>query len=132
MNIKKFQNVKVKSTEDKYTQENLDVINHYLEKLDFYYCDSVWKFRFGYYNVNNVVKYDAAEKTVIFKFDKNSPLLKLLVKGRRNGDYDIDVIIIPIIDAFKMTIEDESTTDKVVLALKRLVRQFNKYYNGLN
>lgn len=126
-----LKSIKMKSTEDKYTQENLDVINHYLEKLDFYYCGSVWKFRFGY-NVDGVVKYDAAEKTVIFKFDKNSPLLKRLVRGRRNGEYDIDVIIIPTIDLFKMAVEDESTTDKVVSALKRLVKRFNEYYNGLN
>lgn len=132
--MEELKSIKMKSTEDKYTQENLDAINHSLEKLDFCYCDSVWKFRFGY-NVDGVVKYDASEKTVIFKFDENSPLLKRLVRGGRNGrngDNDIDVIIIPTIDVFKMDIEDESTTDKVVSALKRLVRQFNKYYNGLN
>ena len=130
-NIQEWLPIHLKDTEDKYTQEKLDAINHSLEKSDFCHCDSVWKFRFGY-NVDDVVKYDSAEKTVIFKFDENSPLLKRLVRGGRNGkngDNDIDVIIIPTIDVFKMDAEDENTTDKVIAALKKRVRKFNNYYS---
>lgn len=119
-----------RDTEDKYTQEKLDAINQSLEKQDFCHCDSIWKFRFGY-NVDDVAKYDAAEKAVIFKFDEESPLLKRLVKGGRNGkngDNDIDVIIIPTIDVFKMDAEDENTTDRVIAALRKRVRKFNNYY----
>lgn len=129
-NIQEWTPKPLRDIEDMYTQEKLDAINHSLEKVDLCHCDSMWKFRFGY-NVDEVVKYDNLEKTVIFKFDEDSPLLRRLVKGGRdgrNGRNDIDVIIIPTIDIFKMDIEDENTTDKVISAIKKRVRKFNNYY----
>lgn len=122
-----------RNTKGDYSQEKLDFINKCLEKTDMCHCDSVWKFRFGY-NVDddNVIKYDQAKKTVVFKFDEHSPLLKrILVGGRagRNGKNDIETSIIPTIDVFKMDVEDENTTDRVIMTIKKRVRKFNNYYS---
>lgn len=129
-NINEWLPINIKNTESKYGEEKLNIINTSLEKTDFEYCDSTWKFRFGY-NVDDIVKYDAMEKTIIFKFDETLLLKKLVRGGRngRNGDNDIDVIIIPIIDIFKMDIEDENTTDKVIAVIKKRVRKINNYYS---
>lgn len=132
-NINKWLPSSERNKTDKYTIERLDLINSKLEKQTFHHCDSDWRFCFGY-NVDGVVKYDKDKQAVVFKFDDDSPLLKKLLKGGRNGrngENDIETIILPTIDVFIMEIMACNTTHGVVKALKSQVSKFNYFYcNG--
>ena len=118
----------VDDTSTPYNAEQLDAINQSLEKrYKFTHCDSEWHFKFAY-DVDGICRFDDSTQTVVFLFSKKNVLLNELLKGVINPQNNIDVIIRPIIDVFRMDAKDESTTSGVKTALRTRVKRLNDYY----
>lgn len=123
------------NVEDKYTQDNLDDLNAYLKKhCDCTFCDSEWHFRFSYngFDDSAIAKYDKKTQTVIFKFDKESPLLKRILKGGRNGrngENDICEAITNVIDyLFRIHMSKLRTTNDLAKLMRNHVKNLNDWF----
>lgn len=120
-----------RTTEDKFSVNKMENLNKLMEKYSHTHCDTKWNFKLST-DVDEIVKFDKKNKTVLFNYSDESPLINILLKGGRNGrngDNDLDKTIRVVVDVFKMDIDDEKTTDGVVKAIKRRVRKYNNYYS---
>lgn len=118
---------------DKFKDSELEKANKHLQKLDVEHFGSLWKFRFAKNLGTKTVKYEKANKTILFNFtDKSELNQKLLNGGRkgRNGSTDLYISIEPIIDVFKMNIlaSTNHTSADIEKSIRVTRDRFNSYY----
>lgn len=120
-----------RNTEDKFSVNKMESLNKLMERYDHTHCDAKWNFRLSL-DVDEVVKFDKKNKTILFNYSDESPLIHVLLKGGRNGrngDNDLDKTIRVVVDIFRMDIDDERTTDGIIKAINKRVRKYNNYYS---
>ena len=87
------------------------------------------RYKFG--EIDSTVKFEHATDTIIFTNDVNSPFIKKLLKGGRNGKNginDLHTAIKPIIDTFNVVFGMEQTTAKMRSKMRSLANQFSYHY----
>lgn len=86
-------------------------------------------YKFG--EIDTTVKFEQATDTIIFTNDINSPFIKKLLKGGRNGKNgvnDLHSSIKPIIDTFNVVFGMEQTTAKMRSKMRAMASQFSYHY----
>lgn len=87
------------------------------------------RYKFG--EIDTTVKFESSTDTIIFTNDVNSPFIKKLLKGGRNGKNginDLHTAIKPIIDTFNVVFGMEQTTAKMRVKMRSLASQFSYHY----
>ena len=86
-------------------------------------------YKFG--EIDTTVKFEPTTNTIIFTNDVNSPFIKKILKGGRNGKNginDLHTAIKPIIDTFNVVFGMEQTSAKMYNKMRSLASQFSYHY----
>ena len=110
---------------------DIDLINNSLKRMDYEFCDKVWRFRCERLGDDIVVQFNKKENIITFNCDEESPLIKKLVKVRngQNGSNSLDKLLEIPIDIFIMCIRCESTSAGICRRIKEIVNMYNNYYS---
>ena len=115
---------------DKMLEENNRVLSKQLLK----WMDKNWNFAFEVFDdEDKVIRFakHEDERCVLFNFFAESPLVKTIIQGGRNGrngHNDLCKAVQPYVDTFKMMIQKCGTSSETDTTVKKMVKSYNDYY----
>lgn len=136
--IKRVKNIlyndfKVNKFEIKVNEEKIEEINKKFKTSKYSKKEigtQVYNYTFG--NIDELyAKFDTTTRTITFTNNVESPFIKTILKGGRNGrngTNDLDVAIRPTIDLLNNLLEMEETNAKRDRRVNAIIRQMNHFY----
>ena len=119
--------------ENKVSEDNLEEYNKKLKESKYSKKEigsQTYNYRFG--NIDELyAKFNLTTRTITFTNNIDSPFVKTILKGGRNGrngKTDLDIAIRPTIDLLNNILEMEETNAKRDRRLGAIIRQMNHFY----